>query len=354
MFNNSKSIELKYIRNIKYLLRNFSEKSTNLINCSCPICGDSKKNKLKARFYFICDTKENSYYCVCHNCNYANSFKYFLKDNFPDEYRRFLLETLPKKQENKSDNEILEMVNKSKSSTSLSKMLVSNNLNESDKILTEYCVHAIDNDVAKNFYFNRKLPESKLKLFYHCDEFGKLRHAINKKYNEESKVNSMFVIPFYLNGKLIGIQGRNYDKESKLRYLLSICENVTEPLIFNRDNININKDIFILEGVFDSLFFDNAIACNGTSFNNNYTVKHKDKIIIIPDNEKRNPETLKNLNRFIENNWRVWLPSDNMIGKDINEMIQNGISIDEIYTDIEKNTFQNLTARVQFSKWKQI
>lgn len=350
MIINSKAIELYYIRLIKYSLRNYSEKSPNLINCSCPICGDSKHNKTKARFYFICDEKENTYYCVCHNCNYSSGFKFFLKENYPEEYRRFLIEVLPNKNQVKPDNEILSIINKPKSNTPLKNMMVTN-LN--NKIINDYCIPAIDSNIAKDFYYNRQLPKEKIDLFFHTDRFGEFRHELNNKYSIECKINSMFVIPFYYREKLIGIQGRNYDKESKLRYLISIRDGVTEPLIFNRDNINTGKDIFVLEGVFDSLFFDNAIACNGTSFNNEFTAKHKDRVIIIPDNEKRNPETLRNLNRFIENNWRVWLPSDNMIGKDINEMIQNGISIDKIYNDIEKNTFQNLTARVKFSSWKQ-
>ena len=47
----SLAIESKYIRLLSHRLRNFKQKKDYLWNFSCPICGDSKKNLLKARGY---------------------------------------------------------------------------------------------------------------------------------------------------------------------------------------------------------------------------------------------------------------------------------------------------------------
>lgn len=341
----SKSIELSFIQHLQYDLRNYHEKSSNLINCSCPVCGDSKTNKYKARFYFIFDKNKDGYYVMCHNCMYTNSFKYFLKDYFPQVYKNYLAQTLPNLFKN----------NKLKEEKAINK-INSTKINVIQKLfdkssLDNYCSYAKDNDEALSFYINRQLPKNKLELFYHTECYGKLRHHLNSKYSEETFVQKMFIIPFFLKEKLIGVQGRNYDKTSDYRYAIAQCENNEHDLIFNRDNINTTKDIFVLEGVFDSLFFDNAIACNGTKFDNEFTSQYKDKVIILPDNEKKNFQTLKNIEKMIEKNYRVWLPSNTLIGKDINEMIQNGININTIYDDIEKNTYKGLSAKVHFSKW---
>lgn len=345
----SKAMELTYIRQIQFELKNYHEKSTDLINCSCPVCGDSKTHKTKARFYFIFDKHKNNYYVICHNCMYTSSFKYFLKEYFPFVYQKYLAELLPNlfsRNKSISDEKVIDKLNNDKT-PNIQKLF--------DKTtLDKYCLPATDVDMAKEFYQQRQLPSEKLKLFYHTDCFGKLRQNLNSKYSEETIVQKMFVIPFYLNNKLIGVQGRNYDKTSDYRYAIAQCENNEHNLIFNRDNINTTKDIFVLEGVFDSLFFDNAIACNGTKFDNEFTSQYKDKVIILPDNEKKNFQTLKNIEKMIEKNYRVWLPSNNLIGKDINEMIQNGISIDSIYEDINDHTYKGLTAKVQFSQWIQL
>ena len=40
--------------------------------------------------------------------------------------------------------------------------------------------------------------------------------------------------------------------------------------------------------------------------------------------------------------------------KDINEMVLNGFSPDEIQDIIDKNTFVNLRAKMEFINWKKI
>ena len=70
-------IDQTYINRVSPTLRNFKWKNSTLANCSCPICGDSQKNKTKARGYFYC--KENSYFYKCHNCGFGSNLHNFLK-----------------------------------------------------------------------------------------------------------------------------------------------------------------------------------------------------------------------------------------------------------------------------------
>ena len=70
-------IDVKYINLIAVRLEKFKKVKHNLFNCRCPICGDSKKNKSKARGYFY-QVKNNTNY-KCHNCGVNVSLSNFLK-----------------------------------------------------------------------------------------------------------------------------------------------------------------------------------------------------------------------------------------------------------------------------------
>ena len=52
-------VDLKYINILSGRLSLFKRKSNNLFNFRCPFCGDSQRNKLKARGYVY--AKENKY-----------------------------------------------------------------------------------------------------------------------------------------------------------------------------------------------------------------------------------------------------------------------------------------------------
>ena len=48
----------------------------------------------------------------------------------------------------------------------------------------------------------------------------------------------------------------------------------------------------------------------------------------------------------------IW--PDKIVGKDINEMILNGLSPDEIESIISSNTFKDIEAQAKFVFWKKI
>ena len=93
--------EVKYINILSNKLRNFKRKSNSVYNFSCPICGDSKTKKNKARGYIY----ENSanYIFHCHNCGVSLSFFNFLKTIEPSLYREMIFERI---RDNKSIEEL--------------------------------------------------------------------------------------------------------------------------------------------------------------------------------------------------------------------------------------------------------
>lgn len=59
-------VDKKYINLVSPMLESFKWKTETLANCRCPICGDSKTNRTKARGYFY--SKNNDMFYRCHNC----------------------------------------------------------------------------------------------------------------------------------------------------------------------------------------------------------------------------------------------------------------------------------------------
>ena len=70
-------LEQKYLLLASPQLGLFKKKNNTLYNFRCPYCGDSQKNKTKARGYFF--AKDNSLIYKCHNCNVGANLPNFLK-----------------------------------------------------------------------------------------------------------------------------------------------------------------------------------------------------------------------------------------------------------------------------------
>ena len=83
-------IDVKYINLISSRLSKFKKVKPYLYNFRCPICGDSQKQKNKARGYLY-RVKNNTNY-KCHNCGISISFNNFLKDIDPETHKEYIFE----------------------------------------------------------------------------------------------------------------------------------------------------------------------------------------------------------------------------------------------------------------------
>ena len=68
----------------------------------------------------------------------------------------------------------------------------------------------------------------------------------------------------------------------------------------------------------------------------------------------RNKEICKKIDEAIDNHYNVVIWPEMIESKDVNDMILDGFSPDEIQDIISKNTFQNLRAKMEFVKWKKV
>ena len=72
-------------------------------------------------------------------------------------------------------------------------------------------------------------------------------------------------------------------------------------------------------------------------------------VVFIYDNEKRNKEIVKKMDRIIANNQKIVIWPRHVIQKDINDMILNNVDVMNI---IEHNTYQGLTAKTKLLEFK--
>ena len=75
---------------------------------------------------------------------------------------------------------------------------------------------------------------------------------------------------------------------------------------------------------------------------------------MIPDNEPRNKEIVKQIEKFIDDGYSVVLWPDSIKQKDVNEMILSGMTESQIKKIIIENTYTGLQAKAQFMFWKKV
>ena len=155
------------------------------------------------------------------------------------------------------------------------------------------------------------------------------------------------IIPFYDEEKnLIAFQGRALG-ESKLRYI-TVKLSDDNHKVFGLDRVNKEETIYVTEGPIDSLFLENAVATADANLRSASRHLDKSKIVLIYDNEPRNKDICKQIELAIEEHYNVVIWPEMIDKKDINEMILDGFSSDEIQDIISKNTFVNLRAKMEF------
>ena len=83
-------IDSKYINLVSSRLLKFKRVKANLYNFRCPICGDSKKHRNKARGYIYAHKADMNF--KCHNCGASTTFSNFIKTLDPVLYKQYIFE----------------------------------------------------------------------------------------------------------------------------------------------------------------------------------------------------------------------------------------------------------------------
>lgn len=343
-------LDAKYANLLSGHLRNFQKKDDYLWNFSCPICGDSKRNKRKARGYIY--QWKDILQVKCHNCNYQSGMRDFLRQVAENLYNDYIVEVYRERDAAKPVIEAPRSVSKPVSrprATSAPEPeeevvdTVLDGLRRIDKLPADH--------PARIYVERRKLPEKALSLLYYTPRFKRyVNSVLPNKFETIEEDHPRLIIPYFnQHGAVHTFQGRAFGAEEP-RYI-TIKINPEAARIYGLERVNPAKRIYAVEGPLDSLCLPNTIAVSGSTFGSPTLELIRSNLTIVFDNEPRNPEITKLLKRVIAKGFSVCIWPDNVTEKDINDMILNGMTAEDILEVIDTNTFQGAAALLRFSQW---
>jgi hypothetical protein len=319
-------VDVKYINLISSRLQKFKRVKNNLYNLRCPICGDSQKNKNKARGYLY-QVKNNTNF-KCHNCGINISFSNFLKQLDIEISKQYSFEKF--KEGHTGKNFIVE-----EPKFNFDAPVFKTKLN---------LPKASENSSASGYLLGRKLNPDK---FYYAEKFKEWTNSIKPTFPNTKYEEPRIIIPLFYQNTLVGFQGRAIGI-NKIKYI-TIMLSDDAPKIYGLDEIEKDKTVYITEGPFDSTFISNSIAlCGADGDVDKWGISDR---VWIYDNEPRNTEILSRISRVIELGQKVVIWPPNTEEKDINDMIMIGHDVQHI---IESNTYSGLEAKLKFNIWKKI
>jgi hypothetical protein len=332
-------LDRKYIDLCSAGLRNFKWKSSILANCSCPFCGDSTKNKLKARFYFF--EKENGFNGYCHNCGESMGF-----DNFLKKFNLLLHSEYVRERffETASTEHIEQKIEKIKMDA----------IHFNDKRLTN--IKKISqlkaNHPAKIYVNERQIPEKFHYKLYYTPKFKSWINELLPGKFDAVYDEPRLVIPFFdKDKKMYAVQGRSFGNIEPKYY--SIILNDNYPKIYGLDTIDYNRRYYILEGPIDSLFIPNSLGMAGSDFTFDLPNIYNNAVVIF-DNQPRNSEIIRKMEACLNNGLQIVIWPDTLEHKDINDMIKSGMSSNDIMFIIKQNTFKDLAGILKLKKWNKV
>lgn len=331
-------------------LRNFKRRNDYLWNFSCPVCGDSSKNKTKARGYIY--RVKTGLFVKCHNCGYGANLGNFIKYVDTNLYQQYVLENYkeagaPHTPHKDVGIAVPDIILSAASAPSLSSLVVDSIL-DSIKCLKDMP----ETHPAVQYILNRQIPIEHLHLLYYAPKFKLfVNSAVPDKFKSIVDEHPRLIIPYFdKHGRCFAFQGRAFGNEQP-RYM-TIKVDPTQDSIFGIDRIDYAKHIYITEGPIDSLFLPNALAVSGSSFNTPTIEALKTNATVVYDNEPRSPELTKLIKKTIDQGFSVCLWPESVAEKDINDMVLSGRTPEQILDIINNNTYSGAEARLRFVTWK--
>ena len=332
----SNYVDLKYINILSSRLQMFKRKNDYLFNFRCPYCGDSQKDKTKARGYLY-RVKTNMFY-KCHNCGVGTNLAGLIKKLDTKLYSEYTVERYRKTDTKKEKVEFDFKPFKNENTD------IINGLKKIAELDLEH--------PARVYCENRKLTGHLNKLYFAPKFMTFCNKAKPKTYVDITRDYPRLIIPFYNeHGEFFAFQGRAFGKEQPKYVTIKLDEEQLK--IYGLDRIVYDDDIRIVEGPLDSLFVKNCVAAAGADLReiNNNLLKDPQQMIYIYDNEPRNNEIIKRMYKAIDDGHKIVIWPDDLKEKDINDMVISGLDVEEI---IYNNTYHGLSAIAKLDFWKRV
>jgi len=326
-------VDKKYINLVSPMLEMFKWKGDTLANCRCPICGDSKTNKTKARGYFY--SKNNDMFYRCHNCGASTSVYRFLETVSPALSKQYSLERWKTGETGYSNYE---------------KPKIKMDAPKFDKINLPTVEELDRAHICRTYVTSRKIPQEHWNSLYYAENFAEFVHKhIQKDVGEEPRL----IIPiFNEQHELVGFQGRALDNNAVRYVTIKFDEDV--KLCFGSERVDFKSVVYVMEGPIDSLFIPNSVAILGMNHEIDSNLFSSSKLIYVLDNEPRNKHVVQQYQKLINTGKTVCIWPNSVTGKDVNDMVLRGRTPTEVKRLIDSHTYSGPEARIRFSQWKKV
>ena len=125
--------------------------------------------------------------------------------------------------------------------------------------------------------------------------------------------------------------------------------------VFGLDRVDPTKKVYVIEGPIDAMFLPNALAMCGAFLNPKSLVElgiSVDNLVYVFDNERRNKDIVRAMEHTLNTGASVCVWPDTLTAKDINDMIEDGLTSMKVKSIINSNTFSGLMAVIKINQWK--
>ena len=191
----SLATDIKYLGMITHKLPLFKKKNDRLWNCRCVFCGDSQKNKLKARGYLF--EKSGSLIYKCHNCEVGTSLGKLIDLVDPAIAKAYRLESFQ---------------DRSQLSNSIDQFIIPKKEVVKPKTVLDALLPRLDqlpdHHRAVQYAKGRMIPRDRFCDLYYTRNMKELE-SHNPAYEGRLMADERLVIPFRReDGLLTGVTGR--------------------------------------------------------------------------------------------------------------------------------------------------
>ena len=339
-------IDRKYVGLIQYRLERFTQKKPDLYTFRCPFCLDSKKSKTKTRGYIYKLKDIESYAYRCHNCGKSISFGHLLEAIDSNAYKQYVLEKYCSGANGHAPVEKPDF-------SSLKGNAAEYFRNHSKNLSISKICDLPESHYARNYILNRRIPEKFWDELYFTDKFYDFLNADFPDHGkrEEEVPNDDRIVLLYTdhNGYVTHVAGRALTNKD-LRYV-SIKVSDEDRKIYGLHRLDFAKPAIVVEGQFDSLFLPNCVASGDASLTNVVEYLPQLSWTVVYDNEPRNKEIVRHLERAIDKGYSVVVYPQDLEQKDINDMVLAGIDVEKL---IRENTYKGAIAMLKFQRWKRV
>jgi hypothetical protein len=342
-------LDKRYVNLISPKLELFKWKKPTLANFRCPYCGDSQKNKRKARGFLY--TKGQDMFYKCHNCPESTNLSNFIKFIDPGLHLEYLRESFAEKGKEFRDYSAPAQVVEEKPKV---REYVEGELKCGTFISKLPETHYAWVYLKQRGIFSDFLLANDLMFTENMRDF--IRENIDPNLENVPTDPHIVILIRNEKDKIVGCNGRSLKPENPFSKYIKAKVNEDVKLVYGLERLSTSEKIYVFEGEFNSMFVDNGIAVGGV--NNMLGIEtflgvNKESVVLVIDNDKRNPEVVRSIEKAVDAGYEVVIFPGNIECGDVNDLVlEHKLDTDGLQKFLDENTYSGLRAKLKLSEWK--